>query len=136
MAQYWQEKEDPIDLTCVLNIDISAFKELFFLLYWAIVVKFHAEKPQMHYLCLSFSSYILLCYRKKIMHHFSLLLLQFLLFFERMDKIISKSSIFSQTESFLSICTAIMTKIRSPTFQIIVPLSTPQESMKAKGRCF
>jgi len=45
MAQYWQEKEDPIDLTCVLNIDISAFKELFFLLYWAIVVKFHAEKP-------------------------------------------------------------------------------------------
>lgn len=62
---YWQEKEDPIDLTHVLNTDISAFKELFVLLYWAIVVKFHAEKPDMDYLCLSFSSHILVCYRKK-----------------------------------------------------------------------
>lgn len=46
MAQsYLQEHEDPIDITQLLYVDISVFKEIFFLLYWAtVIVKSHGGK--------------------------------------------------------------------------------------------
>lgn len=77
-----------------------------------------------------------MCYRTKKFAIFLCCCYGFCCFFERIDKIISKRRIFSHTESSLSICTANITKIRSPTFQMIVPPSTRHESVKAKCRCF